>query len=233
MKEFLLRTKREPCTVVINISTSGERIPIYVLGYDPLTPFTFYFRSWFLLTGDEEITLNCPLSPRFLKVCIWTKEGYSFKVLSVDKVPLERTGPVDDPIVKFIEEFAKYGGTYWPGFYYGESVPFVVEVVRRIWTKDGRIHPTPARISVEEPVIEVSMERFREATVPERIAFLLHETAHNYINSDPDSEGEADVNGLQIYQELGYPKIESMNAFASIMSDTDENNERMLYLISL
>jgi hypothetical protein len=61
---------------------------------------------------------------------------------------------------------------------------------------------------------------------------LLHEVSHNFINYNPDSEGESDMNGKAIYERLGYPKIEAMYAFSSILSDTDENVQRMLTFIN-
>jgi hypothetical protein len=231
MKEYLIRTKRESCAVSINVTTDGSSVPFYIVGYDPLVPFTYYFRSWFLINGQEEIVLNLPQSPRFLKIVAWTDEGYRFQIPAMKLIPLERP-VVDDPIIVFIEKFSRYAGSYWPGYYYGESVPFVIQVSRRIWAENGKIHPTPARISVSEPIIEVSQEKFRELSIPERVIILLHETAHNYINSDPDNEVEADDNGFNIYQSLGYPKIEAMSAFAGIMADTDNNYQRMLNLIN-
>jgi hypothetical protein len=44
---------------------------------------------------------------------------------------------------------------------------------------------------------------------------------------------ESDDNGLLIYKDLGYPKIEAINAFSEIMSDTDNNVRRMMNLINI
>jgi predicted Zn-dependent protease len=70
-------------------------------------------------------------------------------------------------------------------------------------------------------------------TIPERVIILLHEVAHNFISYDQDDEVEADQHAIQLYNELGYPKIEAINAFGEIMSDTDTNYERMLNLINM
>jgi hypothetical protein len=232
MKEYLVKTKRRSCAVNFQITTDGTKIPIYIVGYDPLTPYTYYFKSRFLITGNEEVTLNCPQSPIFLKVCVWSEGNKPFQVPAIRLLDLNIPRPAD-PIIIFIEKFSRYAGAYRPGLYYGDSVPFVIQYMRDIYTEDGKVHPTPARISIEDPVIQVSMEKFRTMSVPERIIILLHEYSHNFKNNDQDDEVEADSNGLDIYQDLGYPKIEAMNAFGDIMADTDNNYQRMLNLISL
>jgi hypothetical protein len=232
MKEFLVNTKRRSCAVEFTITTDGSGVPIYIVGYDPLTPNTFYFKSRFLITGNEDVTLNCPQSPINLKIKIWSGDDLQFQVPSVRLLPLD-LAPVEDPIILFVERFSRHAGIFRPGLYYGDAVPFVIDLRRNIYTDEGKVHPTPARISVDDPVIQVSMEKFRAMSIPERVVILLHEVAHNYINADQDDEIESDHNGLSIYQGLGYPKIEAMNAFADIMSDTDNNYERMLNLINL
>ncbi len=232
MKEYLINTKKRSCAVNFQITTDGTKVPIYIVGYDPLTPYTYYFKSRFLITGNEEITLNCPQSPIFLKICVWSGENKPFQVPSVKLLDLSIPRPTD-PIIIFIEKFSRWAGPSWPGLYYGDAVPFVIEYMRNIYTEDGKVHPTPARISITDPVIQVSREKFRPMSIPERIIILLHEYSHNFRNNDQDDEVEADANGLDIYQKLGYPKIEAMNAFGDIMADTDNNYQRMLNLINL
>jgi hypothetical protein len=231
MKEFLIKTGKQPCAVSFTITTDGSQVPVYIVGFDPFNPYSFYFRSRFQITGKEEVIMNCPQSPRFLRVTVWTEPGYSYQLPAVKKIPFERE-PNEDPIIEFIEKFSRYAGVYSRGLYYGEAVPFVVDFRRDIYDDNGNIHPTPARISIEDPVIQVSQAKFRAMSIPERVIILLHEYSHNHINSDEDDEVEADSNGLSIYESLGYPKIEAMNAFAGIMADTDNNYIRMLNLVN-
>jgi hypothetical protein len=140
---------------------------------------------------------------------------------------------MNDPMITFIEKFSRYAGILRPGIFHADNVPFIIELRRNIYMEDGSVHPTPARIAVDRPVIQVSQAKFNEMSIPERVIILLHEVAHNFINRDPDSELEADDSGLDIYKNLGYPKIEAINAFANIMADTDDNYERMLNLVSI
>lgn len=232
MKEYLISTKRLPCAVNFKITTGGNKVPIYIVGYDPLTPNTFYFKSRFLITGSEEVTMNCPQSPRNLKVAIWSINDLPYQISSIKLIPMEKAETAD-PIVNFVEKFSRYAGILRPGVFKADGVPFTIELRRDIYKDDGTVHPTPARIHVDLPIIQVSQAKFNEMSIPERVIILLHEVAHNFINYDQDDEIESDQNGLNIYNDLGYPKIEAVNAFANIMADTDNNYQRMLNLISM
>jgi hypothetical protein len=61
-----------------------------------------------------------------------------------------------------------------------------------------------------------------------RMAILLHEYAHYYLNKQPSNESEADLNGLNIYLQLGYPKIDIYNVFLNVFkrSPSAQNKSR-------
>ncbi len=98
--------------------------------------------------------------------------------------------------------------------------------------KTGEEVVTPCRIDVETGLIEVSQKYFINYSVPGRIATLLHEFSHPFINKDPDDETEADLNGLIIYLGLGYPRIEAIYVWCQVFeqTDTEENMERLSYI---
>lgn len=232
MEQYLVNTKKIPCAVNFILTTDGSQVPIYIVGYDIINKNTSFFRSRFLITGAEEVSLNCPQSPRILKILVWSENDVPYKLSSLKVVPLEVIKS-DDPVVKFVEYFSLLCGHLRPGNYTADGVPFKIQLKRNIYTDTGEIHPTPARIHTELPIIQVSKSKFDEDTVPERIIILLHETAHNYINVNQDDEIESDQNALNIYNQLGYPKIEAVNAFGDIMADTDNNYQRMLNLVNM
>jgi hypothetical protein len=231
METYLSKTKRLPCAVKFAINTDGSQVPIYFIGYDPINPNTLYFRSRFLISGEDEVVLNCPQSPILLKILVWSENDEPFEC-HANVVPLDVPAPTD-PVIIFIERFARRAGRLRPGLYSADNVPFKIQLMRNIYTDDGNIHSTPARISTERPLIQVSKTKFNEDTIPERIIILLHEYSHNFKNSDQDNELEADQNALETYNNLGYPKMEAVNAFGDIMDDTDNNAQRMLNLISM
>lgn len=232
MEQYLVNTKKQSCAVNFNLTTNGSQVPIYIIGYDPINKNTLYFRSRFLITGSEEITLNCPQSPRMLKVLVWSQDDQPFQLTSVTLLPLN-VPKTDDPVVRWIEYFSRVAGRLRIGNFVGDNVPFTIQLRRNIYTDSGEVHPTPARIHTELPIIQVSKSKFDENTIPERVIILLHEVSHNYINNDQDNELESDQHALNIYNQLGYPKIEAINAFGDIMSDTDDNYQRMLNLVNM
>lgn len=232
MEQYLVNTKKLSCAVQIIITTDGTEVPVYIVGYDNINANTLYFRSRFRVTGTEEITLNCPQSPRLLKILVWSENDLPFQISSIKLLPLD-VPKTTDSTVKWIEYFSRICGRLRPGNYVGDNVPFIVQLKRNIYTADGEIHPTPARIHVDLPIIQVSKSKFDQNTVPERVIILLHEKAHNFDNYDQDNEQEADQHALDAYLQLGYPKIEAVNAFGDIMKDTDDNYQRMLNLVNM
>ena len=87
---------------------------------------------------------------------------------------------------------------------------------------------TPARISTKNGRIQVSQEAFKKMTIPMRMAILLHEFSHYYLNADISNETEADLNGLTIYLGLGYPIREAYAAFGEtfIGYPSEQNKQR-------
>lgn len=231
-QEYLVKTNRKPCSVNLTLTTDGSEIPIYIIGYDPWNVNTLYFRSRFLIAGSEEVTLNCPQSPIFLKIIIWSENNLPYQIASI-KVNGLAISKAEDPIIVFVEKFARQVGRSRPGTYSEKNVPFKIELKRKIYKDNGQEHATPARIHTELPLIQVSKAKFNNMTIPERVIILLHEVSHNFISYDQDDEVEADQHAIQLYNELGYPKIEAVNAFGEIFSDTDTNYERMLNLINM
>ena len=61
-----------------------------------------------------------------------------------------------------------------------------------------------------------------------RMAILMHEYSHFYVNKVPSDESQADINGLKIYFTRGYPKISAYNVFLNVFkrSPSEQNKER-------
>jgi hypothetical protein len=177
------------------------------------------------------VVLNCPQSPYQLKILVWSENDLPFKLASVQIIPTHFSKSTD-PVINWIEKMSRIIGRLRPGKFYGDNVPFIIDLRRNIYDDAGNIHPTPARIHIELPVIQVSKSKFDDTTIPERIIILLHEYSHNFLNYDQDSEQESDARAKAIYDELGYPQIEAINAFGNIMPDTNDNYQRMLNLTS-
>ena len=53
-----------------------------------------------------------------------------------------------------------------------------------------------------------------------RMAILLHEFAHYYLNNNMEDEIEADKHSLEIYMALGYPRIDAYNVFLDVFENS-------------
>ena len=105
---------------------------------------------------------------------------------------------------------------------------YVGEVKEYYFDKNGKPINTPARISQLNGRIECSKADFIRYSIPMRMAILLHEYCHFYVNKNPSSETESDINALRIYLSLGYPRIDAYNVFLNVFktASTQESLDR-------
>jgi hypothetical protein len=236
LKKFILRTRRKPVTVIVPLITK-EPVEIFITGYDPASPKTEYFSRKILVDGTDKVEFGCPQSPRKLKIIIWSTGDKKFTIpqIQVEPLSLSTRNFTEDvkPDIRLIENFSRRAGRL-PArrTYSAKGAKFKIQYLPVILRDDGTEHPTPARIHTSLPLIQVSKKHFDKMTVPQRVAILTHEYSHNFINIDQDNEMEADDNMVSLYEELGYPKLEAVYAFANIMSDTDTNYNRVGNIIN-
>jgi hypothetical protein len=238
---FTLWTRYEPVTVKVVIMTnSPETIALKV--YDPSQANTVFTDRTKTVNGTEELYVRMPLSPGTAKLEIYNKKNgnipadNSFKIVSITKQDLQRTlarTKMDTfgvrNFVEFAQKFAFNAG--WlaaPKDYVSGMGPYKIEYLPVIINSRGEKMATPARISTKNGRIQASQQAFRNFTIPMRMAILLHEFSHFYLNDDVSNETEADLNGLTIYLGLGYPIREAFAAFGEtfIGSPTPQNKQR-------
>lgn len=177
----------------------------------------------------------------------------SKEILDIESFPLEYNS--SDPMVKnaidFVEKFSQRAGTYSAGptgsVYMSDCGHFRIDYLDAIIDKQEFINPdpsrpdfeipnpmygkeltTPARISQDRGVIEVSKRFFSQLPVPQRVAILMHEVSHFYFNNVQDDEEEADWNALKMFLGRGYGYIDAHDAFTGVFinNPTDENVRR-------
>ena len=160
----------------------------------------------------------------------------SFEVVKIEKQELDTTlhlTKMDTFTVRnfvgFAQKFAYNAG--WisaPRDYVSSVGSYKIEYLPFIINSKGEKMSTPARVSTKNGRIQVSQESFVDMTIPMRMAILLHEFSHFYLNTDMANETEADLNGLTIYLGLGYPIREAYAAFIEtfIGFPTAQNKQR-------
>ena len=225
---YTVPTRHEELTLVIKVYTnSAVNIKLKVVDADqPNTTFTDRIKN---VDGESIFFVRMPISP---KTALVYGQDNSFEVDSISKEMLEKKLDVIDfgnPLVRsfvnFATKFSYNAGSISSGTYVSDDNKFVIKYMPVI-EDNGQEQTTPARIELNTGVIEVSKKQFIEFTVPNRMAILLHEFSHVYLNNNVDDEVEADLNGLLIYLGLGYPRIEAFEVFAStFMNAPSEQNK--------
>ena len=240
---FTLWTRYEPIMIKVVIQTTSPQ-DIVLKVYDPTQANTYFTNREKNIDGIEELFVRMPLSPSSAKLEVYNKkngnlkqgEDNTFKVVKIEKQDLDITlskTKMDTFAVRnfvaFAQKFCYNAG--WinaPKDYLSTVGGYKIEYLPFIINSKGEKMATPARISTKNGRIQVSQESFREMTIPMRMAILLHEFSHYYLNTDISNETEADLNGLTIYLGLGYPIREAYEAFGKtfIGFPTEQNKKR-------
>lgn len=240
-------TGADAMTLVVSCYVDGE-MDVRCIVRDSKQPDTKLTDRVRTISGDGLFYIRMPLCREWVDVILTNNDtgddaGITFN--SAKKTPLERRFDIIDfnnsyklnEFIRFVQRFCYNAGilrTNDPNndkdFYVSENRNFYIKylpVIRDYET--GMELETPARVSNDSPVIEVSQKHFIGYTVPMRLCTLFHEYSHPWQNTNPDDESEADLNGLIIYLGLGYPRIEAGEAWCEIFMDSasDENIERI------
>ena len=237
-----VRLNEKPTTLKIVIETNGEQ-RIWIKVKDAKRKNTFYTKRFSDIDGVQTFFVRMPQAPEVASVIVYNdktgrgRKDYGFRVLSISEVSLKTT-PIKmskktKAFVKFAEEFCNECGYLSSSpqghIYRSNNGKFRIDLFDKIRSrKTKKIIGTPARISQLNGKIEVSKSMFKKYTIPMRMAILLHEYSHFYLNNVPSDEREADINGLKIYLSLGYPRIDAYNVFLNVFkrSATEQNLHR-------
>lgn len=237
---YTIPTHYEPLTLVVKVSTkSPQKIRIKV--FDAEQPNTYFTDRYKTINGRQEFQIFMPLSGRKCVLSIYN-ESYgevpndnSFIVEKIEKEHLRTKLEVIDysnqlltSFLGFAKRFCYNAGTLDVGSYVSDDNKFLIQYDSVI-SDNGQEQTTPARIDTTSGRIEVSKKQFIKFTIPNRMAILLHEFSHVYLNDNVDDEIEADLNGLLIYLGLGYPRIEAFEVFGKTFENAPSEENRIRY----
>lgn len=237
MQKFKIKCDNKPTNLLIGVQVKHP-VKVMIRVYNPSKPNTFYLDRWQTVQQHGEFQARLPQSCPTVVVEIRTADGndQNIRVTKMQQTPLQQyipclSGKGVKSVVKFFQEFCENASILQPGSYQSDDGKFQIDYFNVIVDK-GVVQTTPARISNKNGRMEVSKRHFASYSVPMRMAILLHEFSHFYVNEVTDDEIEADLNGLKIYLALGYPVIEAHKSFLRVFqkSPSDSNRERYEYL---
>jgi len=227
MKEQKIVTNYAPLTLCVELRTEFPT-KLFLKVYDQKNPKRKFTERYKTITGEETLYVRMPISPEVAvvevaahKAGIAKQNDNSFDIVRVYKKGLERRFDVNDIGNAKIRSFVKFAQKFCFNVaeleaeetYRSDDGQFLINLVQTIRDRNGKVLATPARIGKRTGIIQVSKTQFVQFTIPMRMAILLHEFSHFYLNEKMDDEMEADLNGLLLYLGLGYPRIEAYQAF--------------------
>ena len=228
------------------VRTTGKTL-VGISVADWKKPNTYYSVSHTWVNGTRTLDVRLPLCPEkgLLKIfdVKHPEDEEDIELISCKQLPLTVNYDVFDSnnentkqFIQFAEDFAErasYISARRPSkdrsIYTSNDGKFVVHYVNEIVDDSGKVLRTSMRVNNRTGVMEIAKKYVLTYTIPERIAILLHEFSHFYINDNHADEFEADRNALKIYCGLGYPRKEGLTAFYKVFYRTpsDLNVARM------
>lgn len=225
-------------TLLIRVKTSKPE-QIRVVVEEATMNFTVFTDRYKTVNGEVSFFVRLPITGKCLTAKIFNQRlgnienDNSFEVTEIKRIPLEKKLDIVDftdiqlqTFVTFCTKFCYNAGTLETGKY--ESGKFTIDYLQTI-TQNGKELTTPARIGIQSGIIQVSRAKFLRMTVPMRMAIMLHEYSHFYVNDKMESETEADLNALLVYLGLGYPRIEAYIAFLKTFENAPSESNRRRY----
>jgi len=193
--------------------------------------------------GQRTIFFSFPVSPRqifFSCIDIENPKGDDFTV-NVEAIPLKTYNIATDgetrDFMQLAIQFSQVAGFKFPDVngtvYQTSDERFTIKYFPVIKGPNGVPMNTPARIGHNTGIIETAYQKFKNYTIPMRIAILLHEFSHKYKNPkiglEISNEIGADINALYIYLGLGFSKIDAICVFGQVFlkAQTPGNQARM------
>jgi len=238
-----IKTNGKPTTLEIRVESRRE-VKLALIVSDAEQKNTLYTKRTGVVNGVVSFFVRMPQSPKVAKVVVFNKarglmkRDNSFRVIAIKQVPLRTINlPMSKQtkaFVKFAQEFSQEAGvlsaTKDGDIYKSNNGKFRIDYYDVIRSKmSGYPMSTPARISQINGRIEVGKAKFKKYTIPMRMAILMHEYSHFYLNRNPSDESEADLNGLRVYLALGYPRIDAYNVFLKVFRKAPNKQNRDRY----
>jgi len=246
MKIPFTNIKKNPVTLEVTVQAPKKTL-IGIIVCDAKHKDTIYSQSYTNVEGVVPIEIRLPQVPQYGYVIVYNasdknNKDSGFRVLKTETKKLktditvyDSTNPILQDFVKFAQDFSERA-SYLPtkngskdrSIYTSNDGKFTIHYLDEIMV-NGKPRPSSMRVNQKTGVMELAKKYVSQYTVAERMAILLHEFSHFYLNKNHKDEFEADMNALMVYCGLGYPRKEAGTAWYKVFYRTpsDMNIDRM------
>ena len=239
-----VQTYRRPTALEFQIEAK-QPTKVYLMVRDKNNPYNQYTNRYNTVKGKRSLIVRMPFSPDVVEFIIkdenelvnqpklYTLLGTKKHDLKTKRSKVTQNNKDARTFLDFAEELVEKMPRLSAGrngsIYSSDDGKFVVRLLDDIVDKDGKEIMTPARINRSSKRIDISKKKFMGYTIPMRMAILLHEMSHGYVNKEPSDETEADLNALDIYQNEGFPRIEAFNVFGKVFAQKPNSGNQVRF----
>lgn len=228
---------KHPCTLRVVLETRTPQ-KLWIKVKNATKKNTYYTKRYAKVDGVQTYFIRMPQTPTTALLIIYNdkdkdknpKRSRNFRASGIKILPLQteklHISKRTKSFIRFAQEFSENAGILSASnrgdIYKSNNGKFRIDYFDEIRSHSSKkVIRTPARISQLTGRIEVSKSQFKKYSVPMRMAILLHEFSHYYINDQPSNESEADINSMRMYLALGYPRIDAYNVFLNVFKKSN------------
>ena len=225
----------EPCTLAVTIG-SDSQTKINLIVEDAESESVIFTDRTGNLNGSATYYVRLPICPDIALIDVEGEQSEVFiEDVEIMALPTDFSNklfkqPEVISFINFAEEFSYNASTLKSeADYFSDDDKYQISYLKDIVGDNGKSLDTPARISQTTGLIEVSKKDFLRYTIPMRLAILLHEFSHFFVNKNMEDEVEADRNSLILYMGLGYPRIDAYNVYLDVFEKTPTDLNKTRY----
>lgn len=238
MGRQIVELHKIPCTLDVTLATNEfVNVELYAKSLD--FENTAYSLRWHRFKGVKTFKVMLPIAPEKVEIVArekGTRNDRKIQIKSIEKKHLPTKYRYLQGKSPYLKEFLEHAknfcerASYLPaGQYNSTNGNIKIKYCDKLMINDNLESTTPCRVDANTKEIEVNKKYFKNYSVAGRMALLLHEFSHVYVNKTKNDEFEADKNSAQIYLGLGFPRVDLLNAWIMCYggADNDFNHKRL------
>ena len=238
MARKVVKLNRVPQSLDVTLAT-GDFVNVELYAKSTKFKNTAYSLRWNRFKGLKTFRIMLPIPIDEVEIVAREKGTGNESVVGIKKIErkhlethyryLWNKSPYLKEFLNHIYDFCERSTNLPTGQYNSNSGNIKIKYEENLYNTIGGkevLSTTPCRIDANSKEIEVAKSKFQRYSVSGRIALLLHEFSHCYINRNKCDEFEADKNCALIYLGLGFPRVDLLNTWIMCYENADNEGNR-------